>query len=88
VALEERERLCGEWAVQRVHQRRVQAVGKGQAGEPAVVVDDIEGLGGGVDGIEGARDVIGLIDRLLDLVGVPRSTSSPLRSCTTCSMPP
>jgi hypothetical protein len=70
VALEEGERLGSEWAVQRVHQRRLQTVGEGQAGEPAVVVDDVEGLGGGVDGVEGARDVIGLVDRLLDLVGV------------------
>jgi hypothetical protein len=56
--------------VQRVHKRRLEAIGESQGVEAAVVGDDVEGLLGLVDRVEGGGDVIGLLDRLLDLVGV------------------
>jgi hypothetical protein len=64
--------LRGERTVQGVDQRRPQAVGHRQRGEAAVVVDDVEALAifAGVDPIEGAGDVVGLIQGALDLVGV------------------
>jgi hypothetical protein len=70
VALVERENLRRGGPVHHVHEGRVETIGESQGGEAAVVVDNLEGPLGFVDRIEGGDDVIGLVDRQLDLVGV------------------
>ena len=52
-----------ELPVQRVHQRRVDAVGHRERREPAVVVNDVKPVvvRGEVDLVERPRDVVGLI---------------------------
>jgi hypothetical protein len=62
----------GERSVQRVDQRRPQAVGHRHRGEAAVVVDEIEAIFtvGGLDPLEGPGDMVGLIEGALDLVGM------------------
>ena len=63
--------------MQGVHDRRLDAVGHRERGEPAVVVDHVEVAIGGrqLDRLERPRDVVDLIQRALDLVGCWVSSS-------------